>query len=140
MSAFVYGAAVLSAVANGSFCAVFKTDKVATLNLHPFWFQLYCSCGVTLSCFLLCAFLPLNPHIKDGYTANFEFVPLAMAAGSLFVMSIVSWYILSSSPMKSTSFFARSQVLSFAAIPLLGVATVRYCEICGHEARHTYTN
>ena len=91
MSGLGYIAAALSAVFNGSFCAIFKFEKVASLNLDPFWFQLYVTCGVTLSCFLLCAFLPLNPHIKQGYTDHFEFVPLAMAAGALFVLSVVSF-------------------------------------------------
>ena len=101
--AFAYICAALSAVFNGSFPAVFKFRSVASVNLHFFWFQLYVSTGVFLSSFLFCALLPVNPKFNDGYTAEFKIDPLAIAAGAVFVLSVVC---------------------SFAAIPILGVALV----------------
>jgi hypothetical protein len=61
-----YIAAVLSAIFNGSFAAVFKTDRVAAANLDPLLFQLYVSCGVFLSSWLVIPFLKYNTDIDEN--------------------------------------------------------------------------
>lgn len=95
--------AALSAVANGSFAVIFKTKRVASVNLDPILFQFYNTCGVFLSCWLVVPFLYANKEFTQNEAAGIvmTFQPLAMVSGALFVMSTV---------------------FSFLAVPLLGVA------------------
>ena len=90
-----YVFAILSAVFNGSFVAFAKIKSVAACDLHPFLFNLYVACGVFLSSWLACPFLPL-------VHADFGFTWFGFVAGALFVCSAA---------------------LSFAGASILGLST-----------------
>ena len=85
-------AAGLSAIFNGSFAAVFKTERVASVGLHPFLFQLYVSVGVFLSS-MLClvpSFMSFNPGLTGDANAPTTpaFTGYGLVAGALFVLAI----------------------------------------------------
>lgn len=73
---------------NGSFIAPFKTERIAKLSLDPIVFQLYCSIGIFLSCFLCQVFLPVNDKFVAGAGNEFQFSPFALVGGALVMISI----------------------------------------------------
>jgi len=92
MGAGGFIAAGLSAIFNGSFAAVFKTQRVASVGLHPFLFQLYVSVGVFLSS-MLClvpSFMSFNPGLTGNANAPTTpaFTGYGLIAGALFVLAI----------------------------------------------------
>ena len=98
--------ACASAVFNGSFAALQKLDSVAKCDLHPVLFMLYNCTGVFLSSWLAIPFLPALSRLPPTsiFRAGndvWEFTPLGLAAGSLYVLAI---------------FF------SFSAVPRVGVS------------------
>ena len=90
MAGLGYLLGALSAVFNGSFASIFKTEKVAAVNLDPMLFQLYVSAGVFLSSFVVIPFLGYNPDLsgKPAAGTDLVFEPLGLVAGALFVLAI----------------------------------------------------
>jgi len=90
MSAAGFIAAVLSAVFNGSFASVFKTERVERVQLHPLLFQLYVSIGVFLSSMLTLPFVIFNRDFVDDNDVgtSITFTWLGLVAGTLFVLAI----------------------------------------------------
>merc|ERR1711871_595426 len=103
---FAFLLAGASAVFNGSFAALQKMDSVAKCDLDPVLFMLYNCAGVFLSSWLAIPFLPALSQLPEAsifHAGNdvWEFTPLGLAAGSLYVLAI---------------FF------SFSAVPRVGVS------------------
>jgi len=90
VAGFGYILGALSAVFNGSFASIFKTEKVAAAKLDPMLFQLYVSAGVFLSSFVVIPFLSYNKELTGKPTAGtaLVFEPLGLVAGALFVLAI----------------------------------------------------
>lgn len=105
-----YVLSALSCAANGSFAALLKLPTVAAAEAPPVAFQLYASAGVALSS--LAAAPPLTAlanrwaTLDDGapQTTSIMLTGYGALAGMLFVVAIA---------------------LSFAAIPLIGLATAQ---------------
>jgi hypothetical protein len=60
-----YLGALLAIIAWGTFTVPSKAPSVVSCDLHPLWFQLYVSVGVSASSLLL---LPLRPDSLSDFT------------------------------------------------------------------------
>jgi glucose uptake protein GlcU len=92
----IYMCAILSAIFNGSFAALFKTKKMVALDIHPMVFQLYACGGIFVSSWLVLPFLSSNPdlfqddddddehHVGD----TFRLSGYGVVAGFLFVLAV----------------------------------------------------
>jgi glucose uptake protein GlcU len=91
IAAVGYAAGGLAAFFNGTYAVPFKTKAVKDAKLHPIYFQLYVSTGVSFACLLFAAFLSENQDFMLDSRAGrtFVIVPLAVLSGVLFVTSIV---------------------------------------------------
>eukprot|EP00591_Stephanopyxis_turris_P002744 CAMPEP_0195522182 /NCGR_PEP_ID=MMETSP0794_2-20130614/20089_1 /TAXON_ID=515487 /ORGANISM="Stephanopyxis turris, Strain CCMP 815" /LENGTH=350 /DNA_ID=CAMNT_0040651873 /DNA_START=15 /DNA_END=1067 /DNA_ORIENTATION=- len=88
--------AIGSAVFNGSFSALFKTDNMNELFIHPMVFQLYASIGVFVSSWLVVPFFQFNKDIlqEDHVVGDvFKFSPMGAIAGFLFVVAISASFL-----------------------------------------------
>ena len=91
MSSFVLGilCAIGSALFNGSFAVLFKTEKLVRLAIHPMTFQLYVCGGILLSSGLAVTALPSSFSVVT---------PWGLVAGGLLVLAV------------STSFYAIAEI------------------------------
>jgi glucose uptake protein GlcU len=90
--------AVGSAIFNGSFAVLFKTEKMVQLDIHPMTFQLYVCLGIFVSSFLVVlGVIVVVPH-NDTISWVSVFTGWGIVAGGLFVVAV------------SASFFAISEI------------------------------
>eukprot|EP00551_Chaetoceros_affinis_P010538 CAMPEP_0203668180 /NCGR_PEP_ID=MMETSP0090-20130426/4873_1 /ASSEMBLY_ACC=CAM_ASM_001088 /TAXON_ID=426623 /ORGANISM="Chaetoceros affinis, Strain CCMP159" /LENGTH=332 /DNA_ID=CAMNT_0050532549 /DNA_START=82 /DNA_END=1077 /DNA_ORIENTATION=+ len=75
--------AIASAIFNGSFTTLFKTRRMVDLSIHPIIFQLYVSCGVFLSSWLVIPFVHMN---REG--GGFFSFCMGLLAGALFIFAV----------------------------------------------------
>jgi glucose uptake protein GlcU len=151
VAAVGYAAGGLAAFFNGTYAVPFKTKAVKDAKLHPIYFQLYVSTGVSFACLLFAAFLSENQDFMLDSRAGGEFVivPLAVLSGVLFVTSIVpafyaipriglsrGWAVWGTVSILTSFLLAvakngiGSVILAIVAIIMLcsGVALIAFCE------------
>ncbi|CAB9503959.1 expressed unknown protein [Seminavis robusta] len=82
-----------SAVFNGSFTSLFKTEKMRVVEIHPMVFQLYVCQGIFLSSFLVVPFLSFNESIQSDFGTAFQLSGMGMVAGFLFVVAVSASFL-----------------------------------------------
>merc|ERR1711907_515714 len=125
-----YIAATLSAICNGSFCALSKLRPVREAECHPIIFNTYVSFGVGLSSLLCIPVLQYNRTFADKHEAgeSFAFEPLGLIAGFLMVCAFTFSFL--TIPLVGLSvgqgvWGGAAIIVSFVAGLIVGQSTVK---------------